>query len=457
MPENARHLAAVPDRNDRGEANNLRIERHVLGTAMEASGELAAMRIHITGPASFADPRHGEIWAAICQAADTGKPTHPTAITQRVIQSGLIGRLPNAAYMFELVQQALPGQGAYWAQMVAEQHGWRATEATTAKLGNALRTPGASLDRIAELAQDVIAATATSGTGSDGEHIADLAADYLATYHDVGGVEALPTPWGDLNRALTVAGFEPGQLVTFGGSTGMGKSVALTDCVRNYAVDQQAPSLMFTMEMTAQQVMFRVLAGMTGIPEKAVKTKTLNEQQLTRVEQAYSRFRAAPLWIFEGKRSVADIAKTVRAHRRQHGNVKVVAVDYLQLVHTEGKRENRQLEVSAIVQDLKALALKDGLLMLTASQINRGPNQRTDKRPALSDLRESGEIENSSDVVILIYREDRHDPESIRAGEADFIIAKQRGGGEDTVTLAAQLHLTRFVSMAEDHTTWAAA
>lgn len=450
MPEAARHLAAVPTPgNPVADDNGDNIERHVLGTAMESPGEIPGMRVLIEA-ASFADTRHGEIWAAICNAADAGQPVHPTAVTERLIRSGVIGRLPDPAYVFDLYQQAVPAQGAYWARLLSERHTWRTVDVHTNRLGHALRTPGMELGQIAALAEAVAtAAVKAVDTGGDVQHIGELAADYITTYFDYGQDAGIPTPWTDLNRLMPSGGFERGQVVTFGGATGMGKSIAVTDCARHFGVDRQIPTIMFTLEMTAEQVLYRVLSGLTGIPEQAIKQRELSPDDLVRVDNARQRFEASPLWIVEGVKTMTQIINTIRQHQHRFGAVHTVIIDYLQIVKTDGRKENRQLEVSATIQRMKELALNERLLVITAAQINRAPSQRPEKRPGLSDLRESGEIENSSDVVVLIHREDYYDRESPRAGEADFLVEKNRGGAKDTITVAAQFHLTRFVSMAE--------
>jgi replicative DNA helicase len=429
--------------------NGVGIERHVLGTAMESPGEIPGMRVLIEA-ASFADPRHGEIWTVICDAADGNQPVHPTAITERLIRNGLIGRLPHSAYVFDLYQQAVAAQGAYWARLLAERHTWRTVDVQANRLGNALKTPGMELGQVAALAETVVAAANRVVNPDTGvRHIGELAADYITTYFDYGQDAGIPTPWVDVNRLLPAGGFERGQVVAFGGATGMGKSIAVTDCARHFGVDRQIPTIMFTLEMSAEHVLYRILSALTGIPEHLVKGRELSPDELVRVDNARQRFEASPLWIVEGVKSMTQIINTIRQHQHRYGAIHTVIIDYLQIVKPDGKKENRQLDVSSIVQRMKELALNERLLVLTAAQINRGPGQRPDKRPALSDLRESGEIENSSDVVILIHREDYYDKESPRAGEADFLIEKNRGGVKDCVTLGAQFHLTRFVSMAD--------
>jgi replicative DNA helicase len=454
VPDAARHLNAVPDAGEPQDDNGPRIERHVLGTAMESPDEFATMRIAVTAE-SFNDPRHALIWRAICAAADAGEPISATAITEKMIRAGVLGRLPHGAYMFDLYQQALPGQGGHWARRLAERATWRDLDVSAERLSDTVRRPGATLAQVAELADAVMTAASTTSGDDEGVHIAQLATDYLEGYLDFGRNKGISTPWADLNAMLTREGFERGQVVTFGGGPGMGKSIALTDCVRHMGVDLQVPTVMFTLEMTSEQVMCRLVAGLTGIAEARIKNREMSQDEIVRFDEARQRLANAPLWIFDGQRPMHEMLGMIKRHRLRYGPIHVLAVDYCQIIPTDARgksKENRQLEIAQTMLSLKRYALNENVLVLNAAQINRGPAQRTDKRPMLSDLRESGEIENSSDIVILLHRDDYYDKESMRAGEADFIVAKQRGGVTDTVTLAAQLHLTRFVSMAVDWT-----
>ena len=144
---------------------------------------------------------------------------------------------------------------------------------------------------------------------------------------------------------------------------------------------------------------------------------------------------------------MAEIRSKARSLKKRHG-LRLLVVDYLQLMSSPKKTESRQQEVAELSRGLKVLAMELGIPVIAVSQLNRGPEGRTDKRPQLSDLRSSGAIEQDADIVVLLHRDDYYDKESPRAGEADFIVAKNRNGPTDTVTVAAQMHLSRFVDMA---------
>jgi replicative DNA helicase len=174
----------------------------------------------------------------------------------------------------------------------------------------------------------------------------------------------------------------------------------------------------------------------------------MSDDDWARLARRMGEVADAPLYIDDSPNlTMMEIRAKARRLKQRH-DLRLVIVDYLQLM-TSGKRvESRQVEVSEFSRSLKLLAKELEVPVVAISQLNRGPEQRTDKRPQLSDLRESGSIEQDADVVILLHRDDYYDKESPRAGEADFIVAKHRNGPTDTVTVAAQLHFSRFVDMA---------
>jgi replicative DNA helicase len=451
MPaEPARHLAVVPDTTPKPappDANGPALERTILGTAMESRSDLDAIRAAEITADHFADARHGLLWNVIVGAADQGAPVTVTAINELLVRSGDIARMPHPAYLADVHQAADPSRGAWYAGKLAERHQRRILGHAKAELDQAIDTPGIPDEVIAERAQRVRDAAVRTAT-TNAPLIGDLANAYFDNYltdDDADGL--LVAPWVDLTRLLG-GGFRRGQVLTFGAASGVGKSIALADLARHIAVKQGRPTAYFSMEMTEDEITYRVLSAISRVPETLIKRKQLTADDIVKVDDARWKLQGAPLRILSGSFTAARIANETRKLARDHGSIEAVVVDYVQLVTATGRHENRQLAVSSTMQHLKQFALEENVFVATAAQINRAPDQRSDKRPQLADLRESGEIANSSDIVIMIYRDDYYDPESARAGEADFIVKKNRGGPCDTVTVAAQLHLTRFVDMA---------
>jgi replicative DNA helicase len=190
------------------------------------------------------------------------------------------------------------------------------------------------------------------------------------------------------------------------------------------------------------------LSAETRVPMHVLRSGDLSDDDWTRLAKRMGDISEAPLFVDDtASMTMMEIRAKARRLKQRH-DLKLIVVDYLQLMTSPKKTESRQQEVSEISRGLKLLAKEVQCPVIAVAQLNRGPEQRTDKRPQLSDLRESGSLEQDADVVILLHREDYYDKESPRAGEADFIVAKHRNGATDTITVAAQLHLSRFVDMA---------
>lgn len=442
-------LGATPAQKS-GDENRVLIERVVLGTAMESPTDLAALRTAGVDQEWFYDLRHATIWTTITTAADNGDPTTPVAITERLVRNGVLAAIGDNAYVFTLYQAADPGRGSWYARRLAERHQQRKVGDAAARLNQSLNADGFDPVRIAALAGEIAEAAALNPVpGSDDAVRIDSAVDeYLANYLKEDAVDAIPTPWVDVNEMLASHGFERGQVVTVGGSTGMGKSIALTNLAREIGIGQFRPTVMFTMEMTVEAVTWRILADLAGVEERSIRRRELSDRDMVKVESARERLQNAPLWIISGPQTVAEMRRTVDRISREHGEIHAVIIDYVQIIKLVDRAHGQQVAIADNMKALKEWALEGPYLIIAAAQVNRNPSSRPDRRPTLSDLRESGEIENSSDIVILLHREDYYDSESPRAGEVDFIVAKQRGGYTGTMTLAAQLHLTRFVSMA---------
>ncbi len=225
-------------------------------------------------------------------------------------------------------------------------------------------------------------------------------------------------------------------------------STLALDLARAATIKHSLPTVIFSLEMSRNEITMRLLSAEARVPLHSMRTGQMGEEDWTRLARRMSEVVDAPLFIDDSPNmSMMEIrAKCRRLKQRQ--DLKLVIVDYLQLMSSPKRTENRQQEVSEMSRSLKLLAKEIDVPVIAISQLNRGPEQRTDKRPLLSDLRESGSIEQDSDVVILLHREDAYERESPRAGEADLIVAKHRNGPTATVTVAFQGHYSRFVDMA---------
>jgi replicative DNA helicase len=200
--------------------------------------------------------------------------------------------------------------------------------------------------------------------------------------------------------------------------------------------------------MSRTEIVMRLLSAESQVGLHAMRSGTLSDSDWTKLARKMSAVSEAPLFIDDSPNlTLMEIRAKCRRLKQRH-DLKMVIVDYLQLMSSGRKVESRQQEVSEFSRSLKLLAKELNIPVVAISQLNRGPEQRQDKRPLLADLRESGSLEQDSDVVVLIHREDAYERDSARAGEADLIVAKHRNGPTGTITVAFQGHYSRFTDMA---------
>lgn len=220
------------------------------------------------------------------------------------------------------------------------------------------------------------------------------------------------------------------------------------DFMRSCSIKHRLASVIFSLEMSKSEIVMRLLSAEAKIKLADMRSGRMTDDDWTRLARRMSEISEAPLYIDDSPNLTMMEIRAKARRLRQKTNLKLVVVDYLQLM-TSGKRfESRQVEVSEFSRHLKLLAKELELPVVAISQLNRSPEQRTDKKPMLSDLRESGSLEQDADVVILLHRPDAFDRDDPRGGEADLILAKHRNGPTKTVTVAHQLHLSRFTNMA---------
>jgi replicative DNA helicase len=288
------------------------------------------------------------------------------------------------------------------------------------------------------------------GPSSPTWRLADLLPEALGRIEAVsaseGGLNGVPTGHADLD-ALT-NGLQPGSLVVVGGRPSLGKTAFLLDICRSAALRHSIPSALFSLEMTREELSLRVLSAEARVPHHILRSGQMAEDAWHRLASRMAEIAEAPLYINDtGILSVQALCDEASRLVRDQGVV-LIAVDYLQLITPGLRGETREREVSEIARRLKALALDLAVPVVVAAQLNRDPEYRMDKKPLLADLRESDAIAQAADLVILLHREDAYEPETPRAGEADFIVAKNRHGPTATITVAFQGHYARFVDMA---------
>ena len=259
------------------------------------------------------------------------------------------------------------------------------------------------------------------------------------------GLSGVPTGFADLDDLTN--GLHPGQMIIVAARPGCGKSTLALDLARSCSIKNNLASVIFSLEMSQIEITMRLLSAEAAIPLSHIRGGKMSEQDWSRVSTKMGQVSEAPMYIDDSPNlTMMEIRAKARRLKQKH-DLKLVVIDYIQLMTSGKKVESRQLEVSEFSRQLKLLAKELDLPVVALSQLNRGPETRNDKRPMLSDLRESGSLEQDADMVILLSRPDLYDRDSERAGEADFDIAKHRNGPTKTITVAFQGHYSRFTDM----------
>lgn len=262
-----------------------------------------------------------------------------------------------------------------------------------------------------------------------------------------GGRKGLQTGFRDFDAKTN--GLHPGDLVIVAGRPGMGKTSFAMNIAEHVAIESKMPVAVFSMEMAAEQLVFRVISSFGGIDQQNLRNARMDDNEWDRLASAMGLMREAPLFIDEtGALSPLELRARARRIAARHG-LSLIVVDYIQLMQVPGS-DNRANEVAEISRSLKALGKELSVPVIALSQLNRGVEQRDNKRPRMADLRESGGIEQDADVVVFVYRDDYYHPEtSPDKGQAELIIAKQRSGPTGTVKVGFEGRYTKFRDLAD--------
>ena len=263
--------------------------------------------------------------------------------------------------------------------------------------------------------------------------------------HTEGDITGIPTGFTDMDDRT--AGMQRGDLIIVAGRPSMGKTTLAMNIAENAAIAHRVPTAIFSMEMSAEQLSFRMIASIGRVNQSHLRKGNLTDEDWSRIDSAVSIMSDAPLYIDDSAGlTPTEVRARARRLKREH-DLGLIVIDYLQLMQVTGTKENRATEISEISRSLKALAKELAVPVIALSQLNRSVEQRTDKKPVMSDLRESGAIEQDADLIVFIYREEVYEPDTPRRGVADIIIGKQRNGpvGEFHLTFLGEF--TKFENL----------
>ncbi|MCT9934717.1 replicative DNA helicase [Planotetraspora sp. A-T 1434] len=436
---------------ERTPPSNIEAEQSVLG-GMLLSKDAIADVVELLRSDDFYRPAHQIVFEVITDLYGRGEPADSVTVFDELQKRGEVARVGGGAYLHTLTAIVPTAANAgYYAKIVREQAVLRRLiEAGTRIVSYGYGGQGEEVDDLVDRAQAEIYKVTERRTSEDYLPLSEIMPSALDEIEAIGSrsgqMVGVPTGFQDLDSLTN--GLHPGQMIVVAARPAIGKSTLGLDFARSAAIKHGMTTVIFSLEMSRNEITMRLLSAEARVSLQAMRSGMMSDDDWTRMARRMGEVAEAPLFIDDSPNmSMMEIRAKCRRLKQRH-DLRFVIVDYLQLMSSPKKTESRQQEVSELSRALKLLAKELEVPVIAISQLNRGPEQRTDKRPQVSDLRESGSIEQDADMVILLHREDAYERESPRVGEADLIVAKHRNGPTATVTVAFQGHYSRFVDMA---------
>lgn len=400
---------------------------------------------------------HRLIFAAIRSLAERGSPFDVVTLKEHLERNNQLEDAGGLAYLAVLARDTPSAANiSAYADIVRERAVLRQLiQVGTEIAGSAYNPEGRDSRQLLDEAESRVFAIAEKGArGREGfvgvKELLTRAVDRIDTlFQRDNPVTGVPTGWHDFDEMT--AGLQAGDMVIVAGRPSMGKTSFAMNIAENAAIKHDMPVAIFSMEMPGEHLVLRMMSSLGRIDQHRVRTGKLEDDDWPRLTSAVSILAEKPLFIDDSAAlSPSEVRARARRLQREHGALGLIIIDYLQLMQVPGNSENRATEISEISRGLKALAKELDAPVIALSQLNRSLEQRPNKRPVMSDLRESGAIEQDADLICFIYRDEVYNPESPDKGIAEIIIGKQRNGPIGTVRLTFLGKYTRFENFAPD-------
>src|SRR5919112_191704 len=431
---------------------NLEAEQSVLGAVLLSDTALPALIIdERLQAADFYRESHGLIFTAMLELHGAGEPVDALTLVEHLKQNGQLEAVGGRGTV-DLLAGSVPAVGnvRQYARIVRENAMLRRLLNAAYEIQAQVHGHEARPRELVDMAERLILEVAHEDSRKDFRAIHDLLSSELDKLEQLSaeGLSVTGTPSGfeDLDRIT--GGFQAGNLIILAARPGMGKSALMANFAEYAALNSEKAVALFSLEMSESELAQRFIASQASIKGDDLRKGKVPPARWGKIVQASNRLAESPLFIDDSSDlSVLDVrAKARRLLQQQADGLGLILIDYLQLMRADGRTDNRVEQIGQISRGLKTLARELECPVIALSQLNRGVEQRTDKRPVLSDLRESGSIEQDADLVMFIYRDEYYDHESEREGIADVIISKHRNGGLATIELTFQKEFPRFMS-----------
>ena len=421
-------------------------EQSVLGSMLISKDAIADVNEQIGG-GDFYRPAHEMIYDTIVDLYGRGEPADPVTVSAELNRRGELVRVGGAPYIHTLSASVpIAANAGYYAEIVREKAILRRLVEAGTKIAQMGYAGEGQVEETVNQAQAEIYSITETKSSEDYVPLSDIMEATLDEIEAIssrdGGMNGVPTGFAELDELTN--GLQAGQMVIVAARPAMGKSTLGLDLCRSASIHNNMTSCIFSLEMTKSEITMRLLSAEARIPLNHLRNGPMSDDDWAKLAPKMSEVSGAPMFIDDSPNmTMMEIRAKARRLKQRH-DLKLIVIDYLQLMSSGKKVESRQLEVSEFSRQIKLLAKELEIPIVALSQLNRGPEQRGDKRPMMSDLRESGSLEQDADMVILLHREDIYEPNGDRQGEADFIVAKHRNGPTKTIAVAFHGHYSRF-------------
>lgn len=434
---------------------NLEAEQAVLG-AMMLEPESGSSVFEMLQPEDFYRDNHRLIFSAIRDLFEKGDPVDLVSVAEVLRQQGRLEQVGGIATISEIARSVPSAANVeYYAKLVTEKALLRQLIRASSSILERGYEPGEEARNLLEEAERLILDLSKRRVNDGFSIIRDILLETFEKieflYSNKGSLTGVPTFFTELDRITS--GWQPTDLVVIAARPSMGKTALALNMAQNAAVRAKVPVGIFSMEMSKEQLVQRMLCGEAMVDQQRVRTGELLDTDWPKLTRAVGPLSDAPIFIDDTVGiTLSELRSKARRLKMEH-NLGMIVIDYLQLLSIGKKTESRQQEVAQISRTLKGIARELKVPVIALSQLNRGVEQRQDKRPIMSDLLESGAIEADADVISFIYRDEYYHSESEKKGIAEIIIAKHRNGPVGTVDLGFLKEYTKFVNLDRQHQT----
>jgi replicative DNA helicase len=435
---------------NRSAPHNDQVEAHLLGTCLLSREAITATQA-IVRPEHFYKPAHALIFQAILDIDARGERADLHIVGEHLKREGLLDNVGGEPALVRIATSvpaiSLAGQYAAIVEELATFRAMISAAGEISELGYAQDDIETSIDHAEKLIYDLAERRRRVDSTISLRESLEGTLDRLEMLYERGdSITGLPTGYVDLDQLL--GGLQPGALYVVGSRPAMGKTAFGLGIAAHAALEARVPALFFSLEMSHLELSARLLCAEARVDATKIRNGRLTQTDWEKVSRTVTRIADSQITIDDNpSTTVADIRSKARRVKAQHG-LGLIVVDYVQLMTGSGKAENRQVEVAAISRSLKTTARELDVPVVALAQLNRGLEQRADKRPLLSDLRESGALEQDADVVLMLYRDEVYNPQSPDQGLAEVIVAKHRAGPIGAIRLAFLAQHTKFVNVA---------